>query len=200
MRPDFHEDHGTQASRFRKPEWRPWWAMLPMRAIAIIAIIIAFAVLGVWSYRVDYSSRTHTDTLRHECWITTRIFGFPIARQDGEPWDRFHGAYTAISGREPDPARWRPETTDCVQTMGGAALISCYFIPHGVRERMDLLEALYTRFNNGMPGELAAEYFARIESLTPPAADAEWEIYFQKVKVLRREIALEPLRTGPVQR
>ena len=149
-------------------------------------------VLVAASYRVESSSRIHTDTLRHEWFSTTRILGIPLIKRERPPNDPFSGAYAAITGREPNPAHWMQRPVDHVQWLTGRMYL-CYGMSSEFRERSSLLEAVYQKFASGMPRAQAAALLDRINELVPPKNDSDGTPYYIKLDGLRRELGLKPI-------
>jgi len=155
-------------------------------------LVVVAGVLVAASYRVESSSRIHTDTLRREWFTTTRILGIPLVRREGPPNDPFPGVYTAITGRQPNPAHWMQRPVDHIQSLTGSIYL-CHGMSSEFRERSALLEAVYQQFGIGMPRAQAAALFDRINELVPPKNESDVMPYYTKLDRLRRELGFKPI-------
>lgn len=160
------------------------------RTLAILTGIAVLVVAGVLTFRQDFYSRYHFDTLREERFKVTKIFGVPIWRNTREPHDEYTEIYTEITGKTPNPDRWRKMPADYTRGLVGG-MYRCFGSPFPFRERDVLLEELYRQYSKGMSKQDTLQFLERIESVIPPVRVGESEIDFTAMDNLREELGLK---------
>jgi hypothetical protein len=160
-----------------------------MRALKIVAVAVLSLVLGFATYQQETASRYHLDTLRKECYRTTRIFGLPIARWQSSVHDEYGNTYSAITGAEPRPEHWLQMRPDSVRSLWGGKDI-CFGLGYELRERCDLLERVYGRFPAKLSQAQAAAYIRRIDELVPADFRNRPEPDVEQIHRLRKELGL----------
>lgn len=160
------------------------------RTLAILTGTAVLVVAGAVTFRQDFYSRYHFDTLREERYKVTKIFGVPIWRSTRDPHDEYSEVYTEITGKTPAPDRWRKMPADYTRGLVGG-MYRCFGSSFPFRERDALLEELYTQFSNGMPKQDALRHLETIDSVIPPVRVREIEFDFSAMDDLREELGLE---------
>ncbi|MGI8604299.1 MAG: hypothetical protein ACR2OZ_15085 [Verrucomicrobiales bacterium] len=161
-----------------------------MRRIRIIAFVIAGLLLATVTYQQENSSRYHFDTLREERRLTTRILGIPIASRQLAPEDPYPGLYLQITGKTPDPKRWRQMPPDYTRSLW-SSMYRCYGFGFEFQERRQLLAAVYQRFRSVGSQAEAASQLRRIDELVPAPTQSRKELDFEAVDALRKELGLK---------
>lgn len=160
-----------------------------MRLLKIIAIGGGSLLLGLLTYQQEFASRYHMDTLRKESYRTTRVFGVPIARRQTSTQDDYRNTFSEITGATPLEAHWLQMRPDCVRSLWGEKDI-CFGLGYELRERHDLLEAVYRRFPAQLSQAQAAAYIRRIDELVPADFRHSRETNLEQVHLLRKELGL----------
>lgn len=166
------------------------------RTLAIFTGIVVLIGAGVLTFRQDFYSRYHFDTLREERFTVTRIFGVPIWKETRKPHDEYSEIYTEITGKTPDPDRCRTMPADYTRWRVGFGrrvgfMYRCIASPFPFRERDQLLEELYRQYSNGLTKKEALQSLERIDSVIPPVRVREGEIDLSALDDLREEFGLE---------
>lgn len=160
------------------------------RTLAILTGVAVLGGAGVVTFRQDFYSRYHFDTLREERFTVSKIFGVPIWKVAREPRDEYSEIYREITGRVPDSDRRRTMPADYTRGLVGG-VYRCFGPPFPFSERDELLEELYRKYSNGMTKEEALHAFEKIDSVIPPDRVREIDIDFSALDDLREELGLE---------
>jgi hypothetical protein len=153
---------------------------------------ILLATAGILLLATTYlesSIRYHYDTLRTERRMRLRLLGIPIPLSQREYEDPYPEIYQQITGRIPDPQRWRQMPADFVCFLWGSQNFC-----HGsgiFRDRGELLAAVYKKFRTGGSQTEAAAHIARIDLLLPMPWNPRQQIDLMAVHTLRKELGLE---------
>ncbi len=161
-----------------------------MRTLKLFAVTLGLLLLGIVSYRQETASRYHLDTLRKESYCTTRIFGLPVARRQTFIEDDYSKTYLAITGTEPLQAHWHQMRADYIRSLWGAEN-RCFGLGYELRERRNLLQAVYSRFPAPLTQTQAAAYLRRIDELVPVDFNQRREPNLEQIHLLRKELGLK---------
>jgi hypothetical protein len=161
-----------------------------MRRIRIILFVIVGILLATATYQRENSSRYHFDTLREERRVTTRILGIPVLSRQLPPEDPYPELYSQITGKTPDPNRWRQMPPDYVRSFW-SSMYRCYGFGFEFQERRQLLAAVYQKFRAGGSQEAAAAQLHRIDDLIPAPTQPRKELDFERIDALRKELGLK---------
>jgi hypothetical protein len=152
--------------------------------------VIGAILLAVATYRVEYASRYHLDSLREERHVTTRVLGIPVWSREGRLEDPYAGLYRKITGRPPDPHRWKQMRADCVSSLW-MTIFRCGGLGHEIQQRQEMLGAVYQRYaDTGSQSEAAAQ-IRRIDELLPCLHGAPEILDFESIEVMRKELGLQ---------
>lgn len=156
-----------------------------------MALVIGAVLLAIATYRQEHSSRYHLDSLREERRSTTRVFGVPVWSAEQSSDDPYAGLYSQITGRPPDPNRWKQMPADFICSLW-MSTHHCYIFSVEFQWRRELIAAVYQRYRSGWSQPEAAAQIRRIDDLLPIPENPLDKLDLAGVDVLRKELGLKP--------